>query len=114
MSSETKWTPGPWTVSGIMENGSLTVSAPKQRIVIADIHNAASFSEMLVGAMRRGGGGFDQSDAHSQFANAHLIAAAPELYRELTAMVEMFHGYQGMEMIRARAALAAADGSAER
>ena len=46
-------------------------------------------------------------------ANAHLIAAAPELYAELEAMVETFSGYQGMELKLAKAVLAKARGEAQ-
>lgn len=41
-------------------------------------------------------------------ADASLIAAAPDLLRELQAMVETFDGYQGMELKRAKAAIAKA------
>lgn len=43
-------------------------------------------------------------------ANARLIAAAPELLEQLEAMIERFHGYQGMDFLGARAAIAKARG----
>ena len=43
-------------------------------------------------------------------ANAHLIAAAPDLLEALEELVEFFHGYQGMGMYNARAAIAKAKG----
>lgn len=82
-------TPGPWKVTGILQNtGSLTIGAPEQRIVIADVHNAASIGDFLAGAMKRGGGGFEQDDASTQFANANLIAAAPDM---LAALQQVAH-----------------------
>lgn len=51
------------------------------------------------------------SDAHRHdrnVADAHLIAAAPELLAALADMVETFKGYQGLELTAARAAMAKA------
>lgn len=88
--NEPKWTPGPWAVSGVaQETGNISVGCPDQRIVIADVTNAASFGDMLSGAMRRGGGGFEQGDCHTQFANARLIAAAPDLADAVMPLAEM-------------------------
>jgi hypothetical protein len=63
----------------LQDTGSITINAPEYRIVIADVHNAASFGDTLAGAMRRGGGRLNPKDAGTQFANAHLITAAPDL-----------------------------------
>jgi len=62
-----------------MTTGNVSVGMKEHRIVIAEVTNAASFGDMLTGAMMRGGGGFDANDCHTQHANARLIAAAPEL-----------------------------------
>lgn len=40
--------------------------------------------------------------------DAPIIAAAPDMYEALTAMVELFDGYQGMQLSAAKAALAKA------
>ena len=84
-------TPGPWAVTGVsMTTGNVSVGMKEHRIVIAEVTNAASFGDMLAGAMKRGGGGFQQNDCHTQFANARLIAAAPDLHehgRKLAAEV---------------------------
>jgi hypothetical protein len=41
-------------------------------------------------------------------ADARLIAAAPELLEALQELVQLFSGYQGMELLRAKAAIAKA------
>ena len=57
-----------------------------------------------------GGGKKLIADTYQPEEISHRLFAAPELYAELEMMVETFHGYQGMEMARARAALAKARG----
>lgn len=44
-------------------------------------------------------------------ADAHLIAAAPDLLAQLKLMVELFDGYQGMELQWAKQAIAKAEGA---
>lgn len=86
--TDSKSTPGPWRVSGVsMQTGNISVSMEEHRIVIAEVTNAASLGDMIAGAMKRGGGSFDQGDCHTQMANARLIAAAPDLLGCLKAMV---------------------------
>lgn len=98
---ESKHTPGPWTITGIsQQTGSISVGSKDQRIVIADVTNASSFADMLAGAMKRGGGGFRQSDALTQFANAALIAAAPDMYEALKAArdeIKQLYSMRGCE-----------------
>lgn len=75
-----KHTPGPWRINGVsLNSGSIMVGNDKLRLVIADVHNGASIGDMISAAMKRGGGKLDPGDAHTQFANARLIAAAPDL-----------------------------------
>lgn len=85
--AESAYTKGPWAVTSVsMTTGNVGVGRKDLRILIAEVTNAASFGDMLAGAMRRGGGGFDQSDCKTQFANAGLIAAAPDLVEALQAV----------------------------
>jgi len=89
--SEAKHTPGPWEVTSIsIETGNVSVGSRDLRIVIADVTNAASFGDMLAGAMSRSGGSFDPSDARTQFANARLIAAAPDMLAALISVRARF------------------------
>lgn len=105
-----KHTPGPWMITGVsIQTGNISVGCRAQRIVIADVTNAASFGDFLAGAMKRGGCGFEQSDAHTQYANANLIAAAPELLEALKGVVRVADR-ETDEFIAARAAIAKAEG----
>lgn len=89
--SEVKHTPGPWVVTGVsMTTGNVSVGMKEHRIVIAEVTNAASFGDMIAGAMKRGGGGFDQSDCHTQMANARLIASAPDLLDALKHLSSVY------------------------
>ncbi len=113
--AKAKHTPGPWEVTGVsMNDGSISIGQQEQRIVIAYATNAASFGDMLVGAVRRGGGALEPDDCHTQWANARLIAAAPDL---LAALINLLpdaeaaakeFGYEPTPLIAARAALAKA------
>ena len=113
--SETKWTPGPWVWRSIsMNDGNYGVSAVSVPIVIASVHNAASFGDMIAGALKRGGGELRQDDNATQRANARLIAAAPELYEALDQILDDM-GNDGLSCCQAakdqaRAALAKARG----
>jgi hypothetical protein len=60
-------TPGPWAISSVsMETGAVGIA--KNRILIAEAHNGYSFMDVVQG-----------NEPAEQFANARLIAAAPEL-----------------------------------
>lgn len=98
--SEAKHTPGPWQVIGIsQDDGSISIGQPEYRIVIAYATNAASFGDFINGAMKRGGVKFAQSDAHTQFANARLIAAGPDMlkaHQENSRLLKLvIHDLQG-------------------
>ncbi|MDY7532380.1 hypothetical protein RGV33_11955 [Pseudomonas sp. Bout1] len=68
---ETKHTPGPWNINGVVE-GSGQISISAGRCVVADALNAVSAGDVLFG--RR---------PEMQWANAKLIAAAPDLFKAL-------------------------------
>lgn len=96
------------------DTGSIGVGSEELRILIADVTNAASLGDMLSGAMRRGGGSFSPNDCSTQFANARLIAAAPELLDALKSMVRRAQkqGWQNAypeELSAAEAAIAKAE-----
>lgn len=65
--AETKWTPGPWNVAGYL-NGSCAVAA---KTLIARVYSE-SFR-----------------DLGNETANAHLIAAAPDLYEALDRIADI-------------------------
>ena len=79
-----KHTPGPWTITGVsQETGSLSVGTDTPRIVIAVVPNAASAGAIILGRA-----------PDTQWANAHLIAAAPEMLEALKAIAEATHRRQ--------------------
>jgi len=111
MTDQPKWTPGPWFYSGRIGFGHL-ITAPAQ---------SGSRSQIAVAY----GHDDDAPDTIGQ-ANAHLIAAAPELYEALAALIDgrsvqpppatidggKSVAYRNWELIEAgRAALSRARGS---
>lgn len=108
---DSKHTPGPWKIKSIsQETGSIGVGSEAHRILIADVTNAASFGDMLSGAMRRGGGSFSQDDCTTQFANARLIAAAPDLLAMLKVAQLWLEVDGRFDMQGINAAIAKAEG----
>lgn len=61
-------TPGPWVADAISEQGDVRVACVNMPLVIASVHNGASIVEVL-----------NQRHPSIQWANARLIAAAPDL-----------------------------------
>lgn len=71
----TKFTPGPWHVSAISQHDG-SVSIAKDRFVVCLVTNAASIFDVVQG-----------HTPEAQFANARLIASAPELLEALEIMI---------------------------
>jgi hypothetical protein len=85
--TESKWTAGPWRVGRPLDLGSVEIST-----VVDDTLNLLCHVDI------------------NGPANARLIAAAPELYEALDAMVFAHEVIRPMNFDRARAALAKARG----
>lgn len=69
MTNETKHTPGPWKLDGAANTGDLDIVATTGRITMLDCEISEVSEDVLT-------------------ANAHLIAAAPELLAALRAAEE--------------------------
>lgn len=95
-------TPGPWYV-GAMTDQLYIINEPP-RPAPKDYENT-TLKTIAIAKTFQVDGGFAAEEA-----NARLIAAAPDLLEELKELVELFSGYQGMELKRAKAALARAQG----
>jgi hypothetical protein len=66
-------TKGSWAISGVIEGrGDISIAA--DRIVVATAHNGVSFFDVIGG-----------NHPEQQWANARLIAAAPDLLEALIA-----------------------------
>lgn len=109
MSNETKFTPGPWLAD--TRSGCLAVYPLDREMDSPGIgpHDERNIHYSSKGAEYDG----DRwhMDEQSQ-ANAHLIAAAPELYEALDNILELasWEPYMDDAIIKARAALAKARG----
>lgn len=84
MSNETKWAPGPWYVSS---NGNIsnTVMAVTGRWEFGDYSECVCLFQSALGP---GSHKFRDEEENAK-ANAHLIAAAPELYEALEKLEKL-------------------------
>ena len=105
MSRETRYTPGPWEID--------TETRPAE---VCTIHGVPAMpTEGGLGqewVYVRGEIGYWQADEEENLANAHLIAAAPDLYEALADLLAICDGDpdEPEEVKWARAALAKARG----
>ena len=88
-------TPGPWTVEEYGDDDAPALVIHKD-------------TESRVCFMATPG---SHGDPATIEADARLIAAAPDLLKQLKLMVELFDGYQGMELRWAKDAIARAEGT---
>lgn len=104
MSNETKWTPGPWVVRDCPMERAATDLKDNGGIKLIDYKDEKYEGTLAI------------VQTELSQANAHIIAAAPELYtalEELMTLVELeFDAYNYQEQVNARAALAKARGEA--
>lgn len=89
--SETKFTPGPWMVSDEVHGKGEGI-----------VHIKAKYEEIAVSWRNAINGDYDEF-----LANAHLIAAAPDLYEALSLLLSQIDpwlaGYQEAEQALAKA-----------
>src|SRR5689334_16515126 len=79
--AETKWTPGPWTVEDPLSDTFM--------IVPAGVPTSHWVSIALIPRDDEPDDFGPVIDATHQIANAHLIAAAPDLYEALERAIEL-------------------------
>jgi hypothetical protein len=65
-----KWTPGPWSVEHVKDDGAIYIAHPKTECNVTTICNIID-------------------DTEEDFSNAHIIAAAPELYDALNGLYKL-------------------------
>lgn len=88
MTKETNWTPGPWVVETPME--SICFSIVDNAEQVYDWRMIANATWDDKDSRETGQPFIDKSEAK---ANAHLIAAAPELYEALELILPLAKGY---------------------
>ena len=110
--SNTKWTPGPWRV----EKGRSDWGMPRSHAVVPDDGSGFDFDGMIaeVHSLQPYCAGESKANiekASTDIANAHLIAAAPDLYEALLeahlAMINSIPSYAGSYICRRNQAVLA-------
>lgn len=106
--TEAKHTPGPWLYHGhtiyFLDWDGRSYENGRQQL-------SNRWTCQMHGQTQVGGTGFSPRCTEEELsANVRLVAAAPDLLAELKELVETFRGYKGLEMQRARAAIAKASG----
>ena len=107
MANEPKWTPGPWSA----QMGHSDWGMPCSHIIVKDGDTGNSVDEWIAeihsetpyaaGATRR-----QREHSAKQIANAHLIAAAPDMAGtlEIAPIPSKYHGQNGFDVERFLAA----------
>lgn len=110
MSSETKWTPGPWAVLAYFTDTVVPASHVNRRngAAVNEQSDRDDFAQIIVRVKK------DRHGRGDEIANARLIAAAPSLYEALAKFVAHYPIGINPDLdaayIAARAALASARG----
>lgn len=107
MSKDMKFTKGPWAVQTDKYGG-------RRIIAMHPEYRKEGLDYVLVDEVGGRRYGKDFSDESEREANAHLIAAAPDMYKTLKALASLYEDDDGCrklaQYVEARAALAKARG----
>ncbi|MEQ3644793.1 MAG: hypothetical protein ABNH17_05460 [Paracoccus sp. (in: a-proteobacteria)] len=105
--SERKWTPGPWAID------FSSIISKADALPAGRVHGYGCGNDFV--ADLNDGEYHEYTDRDEQDANAHLIAAAPDLYEALDKVNRWFNGAEteiGMILREANVALKKARGQA--
>jgi len=101
--TKTGHTPGPWTTGDLLTNqGQVAIMAGDDRVALVDAPEAHGVKPANRWKM----------ESETRSANAHLIAAAPDLLEEMRIAVAVLERGETPDLNDMRAAIALAEGRA--